>query len=62
MNPFTIKTFWKPEATDFYDKEISKVGCNYTCSAILLINFTLKKRRKLLSIIYECKHIEKEGK
>ena len=35
------------EATDFYDKEILKAVSNYT--GLALINFGLKKRRKLTS-------------
>ena len=37
------------EATDFHDKEILKRDSNYTCLAVILIDFILKKRRKLLS-------------
>ena len=31
-------------ATDFHDKEIPKVGSKYTCLAVVLIDFVLKKR------------------
>ena len=26
------------ETTDFHDEEVSKVGCNYICLAVILIN------------------------
>ena len=32
-----IKSY-NDEATDFYDKEILKVGSNYTCLAVVLIS------------------------
>ena len=48
--PISNKTFLKTkiksygdEATDFLDKEISKVGSNYSCLAAILINFILRK-------------------
>ena len=31
------------EATHFQDKENHKVGSNYTCLAVILIDFVLKK-------------------
>ena len=31
------------EATDFYDKNISKVGSNYTCLAVISLDSALKK-------------------
>ena len=31
--------YYGDEATDFHDKEIPKVGCNYTCLAVILIDF-----------------------
>ena len=37
------------EATDFCSKGISKVGSNYTCFTVILIDFVLKKDRELLS-------------
>ena len=50
MTPFTIKIFLKTkvksnvdDATDFHDKEIPKVGSNYICLAVILINFILIK-------------------
>ena len=42
-NPSTVKKFWKPiwnhESTDFHNKEIPKVGSNYTCLALILMDF-----------------------
>ena len=50
MNLFPIKKFLKTkirsygqEATDFHDKEVPKVGSNYTCLTVILIDFVLKK-------------------
>ena len=50
VTPFTIKIFLKTkvkpnvdDATDFHDKEIPKVGSNYICLAVILINFILIK-------------------
>ena len=34
---------YSDEATDFHDKHIPKVGSNFTCLAIILIDFVLKK-------------------
>ena len=31
------------EATDFYDKNISKVGSNHTCLAVISLDSALKK-------------------
>ena len=31
------------EATDFHNKEILKPSSNYTCLAVILIDFVLKK-------------------
>ena len=36
------------EDTDFYDNEMPKVGCSYTCLAVITIDSVLKKRWKLL--------------
>ena len=30
------------KTTDFHAKEISKAGSDYTCSAVILIDFNLK--------------------
>ena len=35
--------------TDFQNKKIPKVGSNYTCLAVILIDFVSKKKKKLLS-------------
>ena len=37
------------EVTGFYEKEILKVESNYTCLAVISLDFVLKKRWKLLS-------------
>ena len=37
------------EATDFRGKGMSKVGSNYICLTVILIDFVLKKDRELLS-------------
>ena len=37
------------EATGFKDKQIPMVDSNYTCLAVVLINFVLRKRWTLLS-------------
>ena len=45
-NKIFLKTKIKPhgdEVTDFFDKEISKVASNLTCSAIMSLDSTLKK-------------------
>ena len=50
-NPSTIKIFfgktkiksYHDEFTDFHDKEIPKLGSNYTCLAVILVGFVLKK-------------------
>ena len=50
VNLFTIKHFknnkiksYNDEVTDFHDKEVPKVWSNYTCLAVMLIDFILKK-------------------
>ena len=52
--PIYIKTFMKTkikasdnEATDYHHKEILKVGSSYTCLAVILIDFILKKRETI---------------
>ena len=52
------------EATDFHDLESPKVGSNYTCLAVILIYFALKKEENysLQEFLNECKYIEKEKK
>ena len=70
-NPSTIKDFLKTrkrshghEATDFQENEIPTVESNYTCLAVVLINFALTKDENYCSQVFlkECKHIEKEKK
>ena len=41
------------EATDFHDKEISKTSSNNTCSAVIAINFALKKRKLLSENVFK---------
>ena len=55
--PIYSKTFLKTkikscsdEATDFHDKEMAKVGSNYICLAVLLIDIVLKKDEDLISV------------
>ena len=38
-----IKSY-SDEDADFYDNEIPKVGCSYTCLAVITIDSVLKKR------------------
>ena len=38
--------------TDFQNKKIPKVGSNYTCLAVMLIDFVFKKKKK--TIISKC--------
>ena len=45
-NKIFLKTkikFYREGSTDFYDKEMPKVGAKCTCLAVILINFVLKK-------------------
>ena len=52
------------EATDFHNKEIPKVGSNYTCLVLILIDFIFKKDEYycLQVFLKECKYFEKEKK
>ena len=36
--------YFGDDAKDFYDKEIPEVGSNYTCWAVILIDFVLKEK------------------
>ena len=47
---------------DFHDKEILKVGSNYTCLAVILIDFILRKEKIYYPQMFlkECKYFEKE--
>ena len=38
----------------FHDKEIHKVGFNYTCLAVTLIDFVLKSNSRIKTIICKC--------
>ena len=38
-------TSYSDEATDFDDEEMPKVGSNYICLAVMLIDFVLKKEK-----------------
>ena len=50
------------EATDFLNEEMAKVDSNYTCLAVIKIDFILKKDENyyLQVFLIECKYIEKE--
>ena len=50
------------KAKDFPDKEILKVGSNYTSLAVILINFILRKEKIYYPQMFlkECKYFEKE--
>ena len=39
----TKRKSYSDEATDVHDKEISKVGSNQICLAVIFINFVLKR-------------------
>ena len=50
------------EVTDFYDKEISKVGSNHTCLAVISLDSALKKVDQYCPQVFlkECKNIKKK--
>ena len=50
------------KAKDFPDKEILKVGSNYTSLAVILIDFILRKEKIYYPQMFlkECKYFEKE--
>ena len=52
------------EATDFHDKEVPKVGPNYTCLEVISLDFVLKKDENYYLQVFskERKYIEKEKK
>ena len=54
----TKRKYYNDQATDFGDKEMLKVGSNYTCLATVLINFVLKKDENYY--LEECKCVQKE--
>ena len=49
------------EFTKFYGKEIPEVDSNHTCLAVISLDFSLKKEKKILSSLSLklCKYIEK---
>ena len=51
------------EVTDFYDKEIAKVGSNHTCLAVTSLDSALKKDDNYYLHVFlkECKYIEKKA-
>ena len=51
------------EATDFYDKGISKVDSNHTCLAVINLDFPLNKKGNYYPQLFlkECKYIKKTG-
>ena len=48
------------EVTDFYDKEIPKVNCNYTCLVVISLDSALKKDESYYPHVFleECKYIK----
>ena len=52
------------EATEFHDKEVSKVGSNHTCLAVISLDSTLKKDKDYYTQVFlkECRYIGKEKK
>ena len=69
VNLFTIKHFkynkiksYNDQVTDFHDKEVPKVGSNYACLAVMLIDFVLKKDENYYpqKLFKECKYTKKE--
>ena len=50
------------KVTDFYDKEIPKVGSNHTCLAVISLDFSLKKDDNYYPQVFPkgYKHIEKK--
>ena len=66
-----IKAFSKPElkscfndATDFHDKEMSNVGSNHTCLAVLSWNSSHKKDKSYYPQVFlkKCNIVKKEVK
>ena len=62
---FVLKTKRKSygdKFTDFHDKEMPKTGSNYTCLAVILIDYVIKKDENYYPqvLLRECKYIEKE--
>ena len=40
-------------STDFYDKEIPKVGSNYNYLAVIFIVFILKKKKSIIHLLFK---------
>ena len=49
------------EVTDFYNKEIPKVGSNHTCLAVINLDSALRKDENYYPQVFlkECKYIKK---
>ena len=56
--------YYSDETIYFNDKEMPKVGSSYTCLAVILINFVIKKDENYYPQVFleECKYIGKEKK
>ena len=54
--------FYGDEATYFFDKEVSRVGSNHTCLAVIILDSALKKDENYCSEVFlkESKYIKKE--
>ena len=61
QNTNLTKKFYLDEATDFYNKEISKVDSNLTCLAVISLDSALNKDGSyyLQVFLKECKYISK---
>ena len=59
QNTNLTKKFYLDEATDFYNKEISKVDSNLTCLAVISLDSALSKDGSyyLQVFLKECKYI-----
>ena len=59
QNTNLTKKFYLDEATDFYNKEISKVDSNLTCLAAISLDSALNKDGSyyLQVFLKECKYI-----
>ena len=55
--------YFGDDAKDFRDKKIPEVGSNYTCSAVILIDFVLKEKDEKYNLqvfLNECKSSKEE--
>ena len=59
QNTNLTKKFYLDEATDFYNKEISKVDSNLTCLAVISLDSALNKDGSYYLQVFskECKYI-----